>query len=319
MPFRIIYMGSTRFSIGPLSLLMEHGYDIPAIVSVPDKPSGRGQKLRFSPVKEYALKRRIPLLQPDVLTEHSFVSQLKGFGPDLQIVVAFRILPEIVWTIPPLGTFNLHASLLPQYRGAAPINRAIINGENETGVTTFFLNHTVDTGKILFQKKLDILPDETAGELHDRLMAAGASLVLDTVKAIESGHFSMTDQQSLISDPLVLRKAPKINKEDCQLKWTDSCIAIHNRIRGLSPDPGAFFLFRRSENVFPLKILRSRAEVMPSDDAPGCLKTDHKTYLGVTTHDGFIYFEEVQLPSKKRMPIREFMKGFPVDENLRLL
>ena len=319
MPLRIIYMGSTDFSIGPLTALMENGYDIPAIVTVPDKPAGRGQKLRYSPVKEYALTNRIPLLQPDLLKEDSFVSQLKGLEPDLQVVVAFRILPEVVWAIPPRGTFNLHASLLPQYRGAAPINWAIINGEKETGVTTFFLNQNVDTGKILFQRKVCILPDETAGELHDRLMAAGTSLVLNTVQAIEKGHFSTIDQQHLVSDPGQLKKAPKISREDCRLNWTGSCIAIHDRIRGLSPDPGAFFLFRRYENTFPIKIFRSRAVVTPSDRAPGCITTDHKTCLGITANDGIVYLEEVQLPSKKRMHIREFLKGFPVDENLMLL
>ncbi|HOW24919.1 MAG TPA: methionyl-tRNA formyltransferase [Bacteroidales bacterium] len=319
MPLRIIYMGSTAFSMGPLTMLMEHGYDIIAIVTVPDKPAGRGQKLRSSPVKDFALARHIPLLQPDDLRDGLFVSHLNVLRPDMQIVVAFRILPEIVWAIPPLGTFNLHASLLPQYRGAAPINWAIINGEKETGVTTFFLNQKVDTGNILFQTKLDILPGETAGELQERLMGAGALLVLDTVRAIESGHFSVTDQHQLIPDPSVLRKAPKINREDCQLRASDSCMVIHNRIRGLSPDPGAFFLLNRSENIFPLKAFRSRPLVTTPGHAPGQIVTDHKTCFGVTTPDGIIYLEEVQLPSKNRMPVHEFLKGFSIGENLKTL
>ncbi len=319
MSLRIIYMGSTDFSVGPLTALVDQGFDIPAIVTVPDRPAGRGQKMRYSPVKEYALMKRIPLLQPDLLKEDTFVGQLKEMKPDLQVVVAFSILPEVVWTIPPLGTFNLHASLLPQYRGAAPINWTIINGEEVTGVTTFFLDQNVDTGKILFQRKVDILPDETAGELRHRLMAAGASLVLDTVKAIESSNFRTIDQQNMVSDAGQLKKAPKISREDCHLNWSDSCIAIHNRIRGLSPDPGAFFLFRKNNDTFPIKVFRSRAVVTHSDHAPGCIATDHKTCFGITTMDGIVYLEEVQLPSKRRMPIREFLMGFPVGENLILL
>ncbi len=320
MSLRIIYMGSPDFAVGPLAMLIHHGYSIPAVVTVPDKPAGRGQKLRISPVKNFALEKQIPVLQPENLKEESFINQLRSYNPDLQIIVAFRIIPEIIWGLPPMGTFNLHASLLPQYRGAAPINWVLINGEKETGVTTFFLNQNVDTGNIVFQTKTDIHPEETAGELHDRLMEAGSLLVLKTVKAIETGHFEWIEQHTLVSDDLVLKKAPKINKENCQLRWSESTLAIHNRIRGLSPVPGAYAQFTTpDQNILALKIFRSRPRISGFVSTPGQILTDHRTYLGITTLDGIIFLEEVQLPSRKKMHIKEFLRGFTIPEHLKTL
>ncbi|MBP6978765.1 MAG: methionyl-tRNA formyltransferase [Bacteroidales bacterium] len=320
MSLRIVYMGSPDFAIGPLSLLVENGYTIPAVVTVPDKPAGRGQKLSSSPVKRYALSKKIPVLQPENLQDESFIGQLRDLQPDLQIVVAFRILPEIIWKLPPRGTFNLHASLLPQYRGAAPIQWALINGEHETGVTTFFLDKGMDTGKILLQEKVQIHPDETAGELHDRLMETGSLLVLQTVKLIETGHYQILDQSARNPDHQLLRKAPKIRKEDCRLDWNGDSLSLYNRIRGLSPVPGAYTIFEgANRQTFQLKIYRSRIQTGQMDQPPGQILTDHRTYFGITTTDGMIYLDEVQLPSKKRMSVSEFLRGFTLPDNLKIL
>jgi len=313
-------MGSPDFAIGPLSMLIEKGYTIPAVVTVPDKPAGRGRKISISPVKRFAMSRQIPVLQPENLHEESFISQLRNLDPDLQIVVAFRILPEVIWKIPAKGTFNLHASLLPQYRGAAPIQWALINGETETGVTTFFLDKTVDTGKILLQEKVRIHPDETAGELRDRLMAEGSLLVMRTVELIGTGSYTLIDQSIPGPEERFLKKAPKIRKEDCRLDWTSSSLAIHNRIRGLSPAPGAYAEFTiPGKEPFQLKIYRSHLQLSPIHQPPGHIVTDHRSCLGITTGDGIVCLDEVQFPSKKRMTISEFLRGFSLPENLRTL
>ncbi len=304
-------MGSPDFAVGPLSMLVEKGYTIPAVVTVPDKPAGRGQKISLSPVKRYALAKRIPVLQPENLKDEAFINALHDLQPDLQIVVAFRILPQAVWEIPPKGTFNLHASLLPQYRGAAPIQWALINGERETGVTTFFLDKKVDTGKILLQEKVEIHPDETAGELHDRLMVTGSRLVLQTIGIIETGCYTPIEQSLPGQDDRLLKKAPRIHKEDCRLDWAGSATAVHNRIRGLSPVPGAFAEFTlHGQETFQLKIFRSHVQLCRMDHPPGHIVSDGHTYLGITTSDGMVFLDDVQLPSKKRMPVSEFLKGF---------
>lgn len=315
MPLRIVYMGSPDFAVGPLKELLNNGYQVVAVVTVPDKPAGRGQKLSQSPVKKFALQKHIPVIQPEHLSDEAFIRILQGYHPDLQIIVAFRILPEVIWKLPPQGTFNLHASLLPQYRGAAPINWALINGETETGVTTFFLSQPVDTGHIIFQEKTSILPDETAGELHNRLMELGSYLVVKTVKAIEDGTVNQTNQQSLIRAGTVLKKAPKLSRDDCRIDWNQSMDSVRNKIRGLSPIPGAFtYLGTNQEDTVLLKVFRTSGQPGTPSPHPGKIITDHKSYLAITTNDGIIFLEEVQLESKKRMPVHEFLRGFHVPE-----
>lgn len=315
MSLRIVYMGSPDFAVGPLKELLNKGYHVAAVVTVPDKPAGRGRKMTPSPVKKFALQKHLPVIQPEHLSDEIFIRTLQGYQPDLQIIVAFRILPEVIWKLPPKGTCNLHASLLPQYRGAAPINWALINGETETGVTTFFLSQSVDTGQIIFQEKTTILPDETAGDLHDRLMEMGTHLVLKTVGAIETGQVDLTDQQTMIRPGTVLKKAPKLTKDDCRIDWKQSMVSVRNKIRGLSPIPGAFtYLGTNPEDAVLLKIYRTSGQPGTPSPHPGEIITDHKSHLGITTTDGVVFLEEVQLASKKRMSVHEFLRGFHVPE-----
>ena len=308
---RIIFFGTPDFAVASLKKLVSGGFSVVAVVTAPDKPAGRGLKEKSSPVKEFALSAGIPVLQPLNMKDPQFPEQLRSFSPDLQIVIAFRMMPRIVWAIPPMGTFNLHASLLPQYRGAAPINWAIMGGEPETGVTTFFLNDQIDTGKILFSEKVEIGPDETAGELHDRLMISGADLVLKTVERIASGEISEIHQDSLITDPAGLRHAPKIFKEDCRIDWDQEVSVIHNFIRGLSPYPGAF-----TEILLPdgtkqsLKILHAVPQQSVPPGSPGEFYTDGKTYLKAGAKNGFIQLEELQLAGRKVMNSGDFLRGF---------
>lgn len=320
MVLRIVYLGTPDFAVAPLDLLLTNGYDIAAVVTAPDMPAGRGQKITLSAVKRYATYHRLPVLQPPVLGDPAFLQHLKALHADLQVVVAFRILPREVWSMPPLGTFNLHASLLPQYRGAAPIHRAIMNGETVTGVTTFFIDDHVDTGQILFQEKTPIGPDETYGELHDRLQSLGAELVLKTVRMIESGDILPVDQKKLAGMEEPLRKAPKIQKEDCRVNWHMPAQAVHNMIRGLSPWPGACTdLVAPSGQLYQVKIIRSAIHLQSTGLPAGRIITDGKSHAGVAVSDGIIQVIELQLSSRKRMTIDEFLKGFRLTQEWQVV
>lgn len=310
---RIVFMGTPEFAVTALQRLIEHNYNIVGVITAPDQAAGRGKKIRMSAVKEYALSQNLKLLQPANLKNPDFIEELQKLKADIQIVVAFRMLPEIVWAMPPKGTFNLHASLLPHYRGAAPINHAIINGETETGVTTFFLDKEIDTGKIILQRKCDILPEDNAGTLHDKLMFLGADLIIETLKIIESGDISIISQNELINDSVSLKKAPKIFKEDCELNWNRDSETILNKIRGLSPYPAAYSYLKANmeQKTYYLKIFKASLsqETFPNSK-PGTIFTDSKNYIYVRTKDGFISIEEVQLEGKKRMFIVDFLRGF---------
>lgn len=298
---KIVFMGTPDFAVASLDALVQAKFDIVAVVTAPDKPAGRGQKINESAVKKYAVENSISVLQPEKLKNPDFLAELKAFKADLQVVVAFRMLPEVVWNMPPKGTINLHGSLLPQYRGAAPINHAIINGEKESGVTTFFLTHEIDTGDIILSDHTPIGDDETAGELHDKLMVIGANLLVKTVTAISKGDF--TEQPQPQSDEL--KHAPKIFKEDCKIDWNNSSALIHNLIRGLSPYPTAFTLL----NDKTLKIFKAEPEEKEPGIAAGGFLTDGKTYLKFATKDGFIKLLDIQFEGKKRMLIEDFLRG----------
>lgn len=297
-------MGTPDFAVPSLEILLHAGYDISAVITAPDKPAGRGMHLHPSAVKKYAATHGLKVLQPDKLKNENFLAELKSLQPDLGVVVAFRKLPEAVWAMPRLGTFNLHASLLPQYRGAAPINWAIINGETETGATTFFLTHEIDTGKIIMQQKTEIGDEETAGELHDRLKVIGAELVLQTVRQIENHSVEIKEQPS----PPSLKKAPKIFTEDCRIDFSKSVDEVFNLIRGLSPYPAAFTAFEGTM----MKIFRCRKIVDASQAAEGSLSTDGKTYLRFACRDGWIAVTELQAEGKKKMSTEEFLRGYRI-------
>lgn len=297
---RVIFMGTPEFAVASLEILLQNKVNVVAVITAPDKPQGRGQKITYSPVKECALKYNVPVLQPTNLKSEEFVSALRSYKADLQVVVAFRMLPEVVWAMPVIGTFNLHASLLPQYRGAAPINWAIINGEKETGVTTFFLQHDIDTGSIIFQETEPIHPDDTAGTLYERLMHKGAKLVLKTVQAIANKRYTSTPQQETSS-----KHAPKIFKETCEIKWGQNTNTIINFVRGLNPYPSAWATI----NGKFFKIHRVSGTSGPATHAPGEFITDSKKYLNFRTADGWISIEELQPEGKKKMSIEEFFRG----------
>ena len=301
---KIVFMGTPEFAVASLRALVENEFFVAAVITAPDKPAGRGMKYRESAVKQYALEKNIPVFQPDKLKDPSFLEQLRSVKADIQVVVAFRMLPEQVWAMPPLGTINLHASLLPQYRGAAPINRAIMNGETVTGVTTFKLQQEIDTGNILLTEKISISPEEDAGSLHDRMKEVGARLVVQTVQGLANG--SLTGKPQLTTDAGSLKAAPKIFATDCEINWNDPVEKIHNQIRGLSPFPGAFTLL----NNKTLKIFKSRSEKSDHTDEMGKLETDGKNWLRFSAGDGFIYVEELQAEGKKRMPVKDFLRGY---------
>ncbi len=300
---RIIYMGTPEFAVPALEKLVAAGWNVIAVITAPDKPQGRGQKLVGSPVKEAAERLEIPVLQPTNLKDPGFQQELKELAADLQIVVAFRMLPEVVWDMPPLGTFNLHASLLPNFRGAAPINWALIQGEQETGVTTFFLQHEIDTGNILFQEKVAILPEDNLGSLYEKLMSLGADLVLRTVAAIASKDIHPLPQDEV----LAIRKAPKIFKETGKIDWTASATSIHNLIRGLSPYPGAWTeLQGKTCKIFTSTTLEGKL----SGKAPGEWTSDFKTYLHFQCGQGILVVQELQVEGKKRMKVDELLRGW---------
>ena len=298
-------MGTPDFAVEPLRRLVDAGKNIVAVITMPDKPAGRGHKIQFSPVKEYALSVGLPILQPTNLKDPEFIEELRSYQADLQIVVAFRMLPEIVWNMPPLGTFNLHASLLPQYRGAAPINWAVINGETETGITTFFLQHEIDTGNIIMQEKITIAPDDNAGIVHDRLMMLGADLVLKTVEQIESGNISSMPQPEG-----ELKAAPKIFKDTCLINFNTTAEAVRNLVRGLAPYPAAWIeLTDPSGNTTNMKIYEVSKELCTPTHPAGTLICDGKKVLKVAVLDGYIHLDQVQLAGKKRMPSADLMRG----------
>lgn len=301
---RIIFMGTPDFAVASLDALITAGCDVVAVVTAPDKPAGRGQVISESAVKQYAVANGLKVLQPEKLKNEEFLADLKALNADLQVVVAFRMLPEVVWNMPPRGTINLHASLLPQYRGAAPINWVLINGERESGVTTFFLKHEIDTGNILFTEKITLTGDETAGELHDRLMNKGAGLLVKTVKAVESGRYN-EHPQSALHESEELHHAPKLFKENCLVDWTKSAEQVYNLIRGLSPYPTAYTEF----NGKTLKIFGASYELTEPGIEPGGFLTDHKTYLKFATADGLVSVTDIQLEGKKRMGVDEFLRG----------
>ena len=308
---RIVFMGTPDFAVESLKVLVEHDYHIVGVITMPDKPAGRGHKIQFSPVKQYALEHNLKLLQPTNLKDESFIADLKALQADLQIVVAFRMLPEVVWNMPPLGTFNLHASLLPQYRGAAPINWAIINGEKETGNTTFFLTHDIDTGNIILQEKTPIYEDDDAGSLHDRLMIMGAQMVKNTVDAIAKGKFEAKKQTELIHDNTILKPAPKLFRENCEIDFTQSAQAVYDFVRGLSPYPVAWTdmqLPGQAQDI-RLKIYRTEKELCTHQQPIASVHTDGKNYLKIAVKDGFIHLLEIQAPGKRRMDIGSFLRG----------
>lgn len=310
---RIVFMGTPEFAVATLKALVENNYNVAGVITNPDKPAGRGQKIQQSAVKRYALEKKLTLLQPAKLKNPDFLKQLKELKADLQIVVAFRILPEVVWSMPSLGTFNLHASLLPNYRGAAPVNWTIINGEKETGVTTFFIEQNIDTGKIIFQEKVPIDDVETAGELHDKLMNTGAKLVLKTVSAIEKNDYSQICQSTLIEKDTILKTAPKIFKEDCKISWKNDILCIYNLIRGLNPYPAAWTeLISPSNKEILLKIFKAEIINEKHSLPVGNIISDNKTYLNIAVNKGFISLKEVQLEGKKRLKIGNFLMGFDV-------
>ena len=302
---RIVYMGTPEFAVPALEKLVEAGWNVVAVITAPDKPQGRGQKLVGSPVKEAAEKLGLHILQPTNLKNPEFQQELKDLNADLQIVVAFRMLPEAVWNMPPLGTFNLHASLLPNYRGAAPINWAIINGEKETGVTTFFLKHEIDTGSIIFQEKVAILPADDLGLVYEKLMTIGADLVVKTVDSISKDEVTPSVQD----ESKALHHAPKIFKETCKIDWTKSAESIHNLVRGLSPYPAAWTDFQDKT----CKIFKTTFEEKNMlGKQPGEWESDGKTYLKFQTGNGVLSVLELQLEGKKRMKIDELLRGLKV-------
>ncbi|AMD85759.1 methionyl-tRNA formyltransferase [Capnocytophaga haemolytica] len=309
---RIVFMGTPEFAAASLRALVENGYNVVGVVTVADKPSGRGQKVHSSAVKQYAESQRIPVLQPTNLKDDQFVSELKALAPDVQVVVAFRMLPKKVWALPTLGTFNLHASLLPQYRGSAPINWAIINGERETGVTTFLIDEKIDTGAILLQERVPITESETAGTLHDKLMEVGAALVLKTVDLLESGEVAPTEQpnKDLLSD------APKIFKETCKINWEDEGHKIELLIRGMSPYPTAWAVLHNGDKEFDVKIYDAKFHPSPSQEAIGSLCVE-KRQLKVAVKGGYLEIRELQLPAKKRMRAADLLNGFSLAANAR--
>lgn len=314
--FRIVFMGTPDFAVASLKALVEAEFNIVAVVTSPDKPAGRGQKLQQSAVKNYAVDNNLQVLQPSNLKAPEFLEELKQLNADLQVIVAFRMLPESVWSMPRLGSINLHGSLLPQYRGAAPINWAIINGEQETGVTTFFLKHEIDTGDILFQEKIPVHINDTAGIVHDQLMEIGARLIVKTVNAIQINDYQEIPQQKLVQE--TLKHAPKIFKEDCKVNWEKKGLEIHNLIRGLSPYPTAWSeLSKNDETPVSFKIFNSTFESAAHTEEIGSVFIENKM-LKIAVTDGFIQIHELQLAGKKRMTTEAFLSGLQANTKIQL-
>lgn len=316
---RIIYMGTPEFAVEALDRLVTGGYNIVGVITMPDKPIGRHQtELSASPVKQYAVAHGLKVLQPEKLKDEKFLEELRSLKADLQIVVAFRMLPEIVWSMPRLGTFNLHAALLPQYRGAAPINWAVINGETQTGITTFFLDKDIDTGNIIQRETVPILDTDTAGDVHDRLMHLGAGLVEETVENIIKGTIHPIPQEELAANQL-LRHAPKIFKETCRIDWHKGLKAIYDFVRGLSPYPAAWTELEQDGRRNVLKIYGTTKEFCSPTEPIGSVITDGRSTIKVALADGYLHLTTLQLAGKKRMSTSDFLRGFHTNGTLRVL
>ena len=306
---KIIFMGTPEFAVGILDTIIKNNYDVVGVITAADKPAGRGQKIKYSAVKEYALANNLTLLQPTNLKDESFLAELKALNANLQIVVAFRMLPKVVWEMPSLGTFNLHASLLPNYRGAAPINWAIINGETKTGVTTFFIDDKIDTGAMILNSEINIEPEETAGQLHDRLMELGSTTVIDTLKVIESGNVTTTIQK----DNDDIKTAYKLNKENCKIDWTKSGAEINNLIRGLSPYPASWCFLKDQNEELNIKIYEAKLVSESHSYEIGKLISTKKE-IKIAIKEGFIQLLSLQFPGKKRMLASELLNGVSFSE-----
>lgn len=307
---RIVYMGTPDFAVETLRLLVERQYNVVAVVTMPDKPAGRGHKIQYSPVKQYALSVGLPILQPEKLKDEAFIEELRSYKADLQIVVAFRMLPQIVWDMPPMGTFNLHASLLPQYRGAAPLNWAIMNGDKETGITTFFLTHEIDTGKVIQRRSIPIADNDNVGVIHDKLMCMGAEMVCETVDNIIADNITAIPQEELMTDQ-PLRPAPKIFKETCHLDFTRNVIELHNQVRGLSPYPAAWCEFvSPDENITGVKVFETSIQECQHNKPYGAIITDGKRNIQIACEGGLLDILSLQLAGKKRLSAEELLRGF---------
>jgi methionyl-tRNA formyltransferase len=311
---RIVFMGTPEFAVATLGSLLMNGFNVVAVVTSPDKPAGRGRKISKSAVKEFAEISKLPIIQPVNLKDQRFTDELKSLRADLFIVVAFRMLPESIWKMPSIGTINLHASLLPDYRGAAPINHAIINGETKTGITTFFIDDKIDTGNILLREEIQIFPFENAGDLHDRLMKHGARLVIRTIESLKRGDLKPLKQADLTIPGETTKKAPKIFPEDCIINWRKSQTEIHNLIRGLAPYPGARSFLKNEKETLSFKIFESQPENEEHTFAPGQILTDGKSYIRIACNGGFVNIIVLQLEGKKRMTNVEFLRGFKISD-----
>lgn len=311
---RIVFMGTPEFAVATLGSLLMNGFNVVGVVTVPDKPAGRGRKITKSAVKEFAEFSYLPIMQPSNLKDPEFINKLTELKPDLFIVVAFRMLPDAVWKIPALGTINLHASLLPDYRGAAPINHVLINGETTTGVTTFFIDDKIDTGNILLREQIQIYPFENAGDLHDRLMKYGARLIIKTVAGISEGKIKPVPQSQFSVSGIETKTAPKITPEFCIIDWKKDVVSIHNLIRGLSPYPCAKSFFKHNSLTLSFKIFESQPEVSMHDYNPGQIISDGKYYFRIACSDGFINIVSLQQEGKVKMNTVEFLRGFRIKE-----
>jgi methionyl-tRNA formyltransferase len=311
---RIVFMGTPEFAVTTLDKLVNNGLNIVAVVTAPDKPAGRGRKISKSAVKEYAEKNQLPVMQPEKLKDVVFTQLLKDLNANLFIIVAFRMLPEVIWKIPSIGTINLHASLLPDYRGAAPINHAIMNGETKTGVTTFFIDENIDTGNILLREELQIFPHENAGDLHERLKEAGAKLVLRTIQLLAENNLSPTPQTAFAPAGTTPKRAPKIHPADCIINWGKSPVEIHNFIRGLAPYPGARTFLESENATFSCKIFSSHPETEEHNFNPGYILSDGKNFLRIACTGGFINITSLQLEGRTRMNNIEFLRGFKISD-----
>jgi methionyl-tRNA formyltransferase len=311
---RIVFMGTPDFAVQTLKTILEHNYNVVGVITAPDRPAGRGRKLNESAVKTFAKEKGLHILQPTNLKNEDFLDELKALNANLQIIVAFRMLPKVVWDMPKHGTFNLHASLLPNYRGAAPINWAIINGETKTGVSTFFIDEKIDTGEMILQKEVDIDPKENAGSLHDKLMHVGSNLVIDTIKLIEQGNVKTTPQP----EDAISKTAYKLNRDNCKINWQADLDHIYNQIRGLSPYPAAWCILENKDEELDVKIYKAEKETENHNLAIGTVIFD-KSSIKVAAKGGFISILEIKLPGKRNMDVKSLLNGFSLSENAKML